>query len=78
MREQLVQRIKTLKLEFENGQKMLADLEAKEAELKQTMLRISGAIQVLEEMLDHEGNKEDNTELIKVKGKKSVHVAEVA
>ena len=51
MREQLEQRLKQLKSEFEEGQKMLADLEAKEASLKTTLLRISGAIQVLEELL---------------------------
>ena len=40
-----------MKGEFEAGQKMLADLEQKKMNLEQTMLRISGAIQVLEEML---------------------------
>ena len=51
MRQQLEQRLKQLKAEFEAGQKMLAELEAKEADVRQTLLRISGAIQVLEEML---------------------------
>lgn len=51
MKKQLEQRLKELKEEFESGQKTLADLEAKEAELKSTMLRISGAIQVIEEEL---------------------------
>ena len=51
MRERLDQRLKELKAEFEAGQKMLAELEAKEASVRQTMLRISGAIQVLEELL---------------------------
>jgi predicted nuclease with TOPRIM domain len=51
MREQLEQRVKNLKAEFESGQKMLADLEAKKANLHETLLRISGAIQVLEEEL---------------------------
>ena len=52
MKEQQVeQRLQQLKLEFESGQKMLADLEAKKVDLQQTLLRISGAIQVLEEML---------------------------
>ena len=44
-------RLQALKKEFESGQKMLADLEAKQASLQQTLLRISGAIQVLEELL---------------------------
>lgn len=51
MKEQLQQRLRELKAEFESGQKMLADLEAKAANLRETLLRISGAIQVLEELL---------------------------
>lgn len=51
MREQLRQRLQSLKTEYEAGQKMLADLEAKQTNLRDTLLRISGAIQVLEEAL---------------------------
>jgi uncharacterized coiled-coil protein SlyX len=51
MREQVEQRVRMLKAEYEAGQKMLAELEAKQASLQQTMLRISGAIQALEELL---------------------------
>jgi predicted nuclease with TOPRIM domain len=51
MSEKINQRLQELRQEFESGQKMLADLEAKKADLQQTLLRISGAIQVLEEML---------------------------
>lgn len=51
MREQLEQRVRELKAEQHRGQQMLAELEGREAELRQTLLRISGAIQVLEEML---------------------------
>jgi predicted nuclease with TOPRIM domain len=58
MKEKLQQRLQSLKSEFEDGQKILADLEAKQANLRETLLRISGAIQVLEEMLSEvsEGN----------------------
>lgn len=52
MRSQLEQRLEALKTEFENGQRMLADLEAQQASLQETLLRISGAIQVLEEELN--------------------------
>lgn len=52
IQEQLQQRIQSLKIEYETGQKMLADLEAKQANLRDTLLRISGAIQVLEETLN--------------------------
>jgi predicted nuclease with TOPRIM domain len=51
MREQLSQRLQELRSEFEAGQKILAELEAKQAHLKSSLLRISGAIQVLEELL---------------------------
>jgi predicted nuclease with TOPRIM domain len=51
MKEQLQQRLNELKAEYESGQKMLAELETKQANLRNTLLRISGAIQVLEEEL---------------------------
>ncbi len=60
MRERLEARLQQLKAEFESGQKMLADLEAQKEQLRQTLLRISGAAQVLEELLlepeDHGNN----------------------
>lgn len=51
MREQLERRLSELKAEFEAGQQTLADLEARQTNLRNTLLRISGAIQVLEEEL---------------------------
>lgn len=54
MKAQLEKRLSELKSEFESGQKMLADLEKKRTEVEATMLRISGAIQVLEELLKAE------------------------
>jgi predicted nuclease with TOPRIM domain len=50
MKQLLEQRLKELRAEFESGQKMMADLESKQANLRDTLLRISGAIQVLEEL----------------------------
>lgn len=58
MKEQLTSRLAELKAEYESGQKMLADLERRQMELQQTLLRISGAIQVLEELLEKEGAAE--------------------
>ena len=52
MKAELEKRIAELKSEFEAGQKLLAEYEAKQEELRNTMLRISGAIQVLEELLE--------------------------
>jgi hypothetical protein len=51
MREQIKNRIESLRAEYRSGQGMLAELEAREAGLKLTLTRISGAIQVLEELL---------------------------
>ena len=51
MRERLEQRLQQLRAEFQAGQSMLAELDHKRANLEQTLLRISGALQVLEELL---------------------------
>ena len=58
MKEQLQQRLKDLHSEFESGQKALADLEHQQANLSSSLLRISGAIQVLEEELAKDGGQE--------------------
>lgn len=51
MRDQLQRRLEALKLEFNAGRDRAAELEQQQATLHQTLLRISGAIQVLEEEL---------------------------
>jgi prefoldin subunit 5 len=43
-------RLKQLKSELEKGQQEMARLDLRRQELRDTMLRISGAIQVLEEL----------------------------
>jgi hypothetical protein len=58
MREQLEQRLQELKAEFESGQSILRDLETRQANVKSSLLRISGAIQVLEEMLQKKTESE--------------------
>lgn len=63
MKEKLQQRLQALKTEYEAGQRMLAELEAKQTSLRETLLRISGAIQVLEETLaEPEGNTSEPIE----------------
>ncbi|MGB1091210.1 MAG: hypothetical protein ACPGYX_03725 [Oceanobacter sp.] len=61
MKEQLEQRLASLKSEFETGQSQLAELDAKQQSLRETLLRISGAIQVLEESLATEAEQSDST-----------------
>lgn len=63
MKEKLRQRLHLLREEFAGGQAQLAEIEKQRAELdahaariKETMLRISGAVQVLEEELAEEGS----------------------
>jgi len=52
MKEQLENRLAELKSEFESGQKMMTELESKQSNLRDTLLRISGAIQILEEEIN--------------------------
>ena len=52
MQQQIQSRIEVLKNEFETGQAKLRELEMQQSRLRETLLRISGAIQVLEEMLE--------------------------
>ena len=54
MQTELQQRLEELRKEFETGQNRLRDLEMQEAHLSETLLRISGAIQLLEELLAQE------------------------
>ena len=50
MIEQINQRISELKAEFEKGQKALMEIEEKRALLQNTLQRILGAVQVLEDL----------------------------
>ena len=58
MREQLQKRLDELKSEFETGQARLQELEMQTSRLRETLLRISGAIQVLQETLGAEAGAE--------------------
>jgi prefoldin subunit 5 len=51
MREQLQARLDELKRQYQLGEGQLRELSRQEAALRETLLRITGAIQVLEELL---------------------------
>lgn len=55
MKEQLERRLEELRAEFEKGKATLQELDAKTAGVRETMLRLAGAIQVLQEELDKSG-----------------------
>ena len=67
MREQIEVRLESLKREYEKGQLQLQQLQSQVASLRDTMLRLSGAIAVLEELLSSSGpapvSQEEPTEL---------------
>jgi hypothetical protein len=54
MKRELEARLRELKAEYQKGQGQLVALEQETANLKNTLLRISGAIQVLQELLGDE------------------------
>ncbi len=51
MREQLQERVAALKADFERGKARLEELDAEADQLRETMLRVAGGIQVLTEEL---------------------------
>lgn len=55
MREKLKKRLEVLKSEFQLGQTKLQELEGRTNALRNNLLRISGAIQVLQEELGQDG-----------------------
>jgi hypothetical protein len=61
-REQLQARLEVLKREDRVGQEKLRDLEQQLTTLRETLLRISGAILVLEELLGEETPAESANE----------------
>jgi hypothetical protein len=60
MRDRLQTRLGELKKEFVTGQARLQEVEKQQMYLRETMLRISGAIQMLEELLADGASVEQN------------------
>ena len=63
MRERIQARLQELKTEVGKGELTLQELEEQAAMVRQNMLRISGAIQVLEEILTDGDSTKDNGEV---------------
>lgn len=57
MQDHLRTRLEELKREYQKGQERLAALDKETNSVKNSMLRISGAIQVLEELLHQDPPK---------------------
>jgi hypothetical protein len=49
-------RLEELRREFRTGRELLERLDRERAKAQETLLRISGAIQVLEELSEHRDN----------------------
>ena len=60
MREQIENRLSELRAEFEVGQKVMTELDIRQANLRSTLLRIGGAMQVLEELLGEKKGSSDD------------------
>lgn len=60
MQDQARMRLEVLKKELETGQAELERIEKQRAYLHETVLRISGAVQVLEELLAQEEAAKEN------------------
>ena len=58
------EKLTVLEEEYRKGQKMLAELDERRGQVRDTLLRISGAIQVLREL----GAGQENPELLAVSG----------
>jgi hypothetical protein len=57
------ERLEQLRAELEKGRQRMRVLDRERQEMRDTMLRISGAIRVLEEMLEQRGNAPAEAEL---------------
>ena len=77
MTAEIDRKIEHLRSEFDVGQKMLAELDAKREHLRGTLLRISGAIQALEE-LKQPGLPETNERSLAPSSRQEAHAAAAA
>lgn len=64
MKKQMEKRLNELRAEYESGQQMITETEASLANMRASMMRISGAIQVLEELLGQEASERGDGEAV--------------
>ncbi|HEV3052549.1 MAG TPA: hypothetical protein VGX50_19715 [Longimicrobium sp.] len=60
MQKAIESRLAELRQEQRRGEEMLVELQQRHAALRDTLLRICGAVQVLEELAQAEGDAEDS------------------
>lgn len=63
MKDRISTRLQQLQTEYQKGQERLAALEQEASNVKSSMLRISGAIQILEELLEQDSSALQDKEL---------------
>jgi len=66
VKEEIHQRLEVLRGEYEKGQIRLRELQQQELHLQETLLRISGAIQALTELLEQSSIDSQKIDLKKV------------
>ena len=65
MKSEIEKRLESLQIEYKKGEEQLGTLEQEVVQLKSTILRISGAIQVLQELLATESSSSvKNNEIV--------------
>ena len=69
MKEEIHQRLEALRGEYEKGQARLRELQLQESHLQETLLRISGAMQVLTELLEKESSDAKSENAVVKSGK---------
>lgn len=60
------ERLQELRAELEKGRQRMDELDRERQQVRDTMLRISGAIRVLEELLEQEGRQAAKASLASV------------
>ena len=67
MKENIKNRLKDLQQEYQKGQEQLQKLEVETNNVRSAMLRISGAIQILEELIEQQPIINDTTQINNIK-----------